>query len=306
MGLERRAFLGMALAGVAAGSNAAPGADSREATAEHGAEGGAAGCLVDTTLCIGCRQCEEACQRRNGNPRPEESYRDHGVFRDFRRPTVDRFTVVNEFPHAPSPDQPERARTYVKTQCMHCLDPACVSACIVGALSKTPDGAVVYNPDICIGCRYCLVACPFQVPAYEYDDALAPRVRKCEFCVDQQRGTGADPACAAACPTEAIVFGRRAELLELARRRIARAPYRYEETIYGEHEVGGTSWLYITGRDHRDLALLELSDEAPPRVTEAIQHGIFRYAAIPIAVYGALGALMWYNQRSREGREADQ
>jgi Fe-S-cluster-containing dehydrogenase component len=188
---------------------------------------------------------------------------------------------------------------------MHCLDSACVSACIVGALSKTPDGAVVYDPDICIGCRYCLLACPFQVPAYEYHDALTPRVRKCEFCADPERGLGADPACAAACPTEAIVFGPRQELLAFARQRIESRPYRYVDRIYGEKEVGGTSWLYLCGQEPARIGLIDLPDEAPPRLVEAIQHGIFRYAAIPLAVYGTLGALMWYHKR-RDGREGDE
>lgn len=293
MTLDRRSFLSLAVvtgAGAASQASASPTSDS-QADEEH------VGCLVDTTLCIGCRQCEEACQRRNDLPRPERSFRDKDVFRTKRRPTVDAFTVVNEYAKAPSPDQVDRPSTYVKTQCMHCLDASCVSACIVGALSKAPDGAVIYNADVCIGCRYCMVACPFQVPAYEYADALTPRVRKCELCTDQQAGLGANPACAAACPTEAIVFGRRSDLLALARERIRRQPYRYVDHVYGETEVGGTGWLYLTGREHTELDLLELPDEAPPRLTEAIQHGIFRYAAIPIAVWGGLGALMWVNQR---------
>ncbi len=109
----------------------------------------------------------------------------------MRRPTETALTVVNEYAGNPSPDQPQRANTYAKVQCMHCLDPSCVSACIVGALTRTQDGAVVYNPTICLGCRYCMVACPFQIPAYEYDNALTPLVKKCEFCADYSTGTGA-------------------------------------------------------------------------------------------------------------------
>ncbi len=306
MNIDRRGFLTFT-ALTTAGASALLAQEKEEEGAEAGAGASSAaedaakeqvGCLVDTTLCIGCRQCEAACNRRNALPRPEVPFFDRRVLRDKRRMTVDAFTVVNEFPGAPSATQAESAATFVKIQCMHCLDPACVSACIVGALTKARDGAVVYNKSICIGCRYCMVACPFQVPAYEYDDALAPRVRKCEMCTDAEAGTGADPACAAACPTEAIVFGKRAELLELARARIEAAAARYRPVVYGEHEVGGTAWLYLVGREPRELDLLDLPQEAPPRTTEAIQHGIFRFGALPIAVYGALGALMWYHERA--------
>ena len=262
------------------------------------------GVLVDTTLCIGCRKCEEACNRRNHLPRTAESFSDRDVLRTFRRPSESAFTVVNQFPGSPSPDQAGLPQTFVKVQCMHCLYPSCVSACIVGALTKAPDGAVTYNPTICIGCRYCQVACPFQVPAYEFNEALKPRVRKCEFCTDRAKGTGANPACAASCPTEALVFGRRAEMVGMAKERLKRRPDRYVNHIYGETEVGGTSWLYLTGRPVEEIGLLKLPDTAPPHLTEEIQHGIFRFGAIPLAFYGVLSALMWYNHRQHpEGGE---
>jgi Fe-S-cluster-containing dehydrogenase component len=256
------------------------------------------GVLVDTTLCIGCRKCEEACNRRNNLPRTAESFSDREALRSFRRPSETAFTVVNQFPGSPSPDQAGVPQTYAKVQCMHCLDPSCVSACIVGALIKSADGAVVYNPGICIGCRYCQVACPFEIPAYEFHEPLTPRVRKCEFCTDRVKGTGANPACASSCPTEALVFGRRAELLAMAKDRLKLRPDRYVNHLYGEHEVGGTSWLYLTGRPVQEIGLLELPGAAPPRVTENIQHGIFTYGMIPIAFYGLLSYLWHRNQHS--------
>ncbi len=256
------------------------------------------GVLVDTTLCIGCRKCEEACNRRNNLPRTAESFSDREALRTFRRPTENAFTVVNQFPGSPSPDQAGVPQTYAKVQCMHCLDPSCVSACIVGALRKSADGAVVYNPTICIGCRYCQVACPFEIPAYEFHEALTPRVRKCEFCTDRAKGTGANPACASSCPTEALVFGRRAELLVMAKDRLQRRPDRYINHVYGEGEVGGTSWLYLAGRPVKEIGLLDLPGAAPPRLTEEIQHGIFRYGMIPIAFYGLLSYL-WHRNLQR-------
>ncbi len=254
------------------------------------------GVLVDTTICIGCRKCEEACNRRNRLPRSVEPFSDRDVLRSFRRPSVTAFTVVNRFPGKPSADQGGVPDTYAKVQCMHCLYPSCVSACIVGALTRAPDGAVVYNPTICMGCRYCQVACPFEVPAYEFNEPLTPRVRKCEFCTDRAKGTGANPACAASCPTEALVFGRRADVLAMAKDRIKRRPDRYLDHVYGEKEVGGTSSLYLTGRPVTEIGLLDLPDTPPPKLTESIQHGIFRYGVIPIAFYGLLAALMRRNR----------
>jgi formate dehydrogenase iron-sulfur subunit len=294
---DRRSFLKLAAA--AAAGTAAPlrtlGAENRHAVSPD-----YVGVLVDTTLCIGCRKCEEACNRRNRLRRTAEPFSDREALRTFRRPTENAFTVVNQFPGSPSPDQAGLPMTFVKVQCMHCLIPACVSACIVGALTKAPDGAVLYNPSICMGCRYCMIACPFEVPAYEYDVPLTPKVRKCEFCTDRAKGTGASPACAAACPTETLVFGKRADLLAIARRRLEARPDRYIQHIYGENEVGGTGWLYLAGRPVTEIGLLDLPQRAPALRTEAIQHGIFKYGILPVAVYGALAGIMWYN-RKHEG-----
>lgn len=300
--INRRTLLTLGLAATA-GAAPCPAAagESRAAKDARPASGDYVGVLVDTTLCIGCRKCEEACNRRNQLPRTAESFSDRDVLRSFRRPTETAFTVVNQFPGSPSPDQAGSPRTFCKVQCMHCLYPSCVSACIVGALTKLADGAVVYNPTICIGCRYCQVACPFEIPVYEFHVALTPRVRKCEFCASRAKGTGADPACAASCPTEALVFGRRADLLAMATDRLTKRPDRYIHHIYGETEVGGTSWLYLAGRPVREIGLLDLPDTPPPQLTEAIQHGIFRYGIIPTAFYGLLAGIMWYQHRKHPG-----
>jgi formate dehydrogenase iron-sulfur subunit len=303
---DRRTLLRLGLAATAGASTS-----SLAAAASQAQEAGKApstdyvGVLVDTTLCIGCRKCEEACNRRNHLPRTAASFSDRSVLRTFRRPTESAFTVVNQFSGSPSQDQSDVPQTFAKAQCMHCMDPSCVSACIVGAMTKASDGAVVYNSTICLGCRYCQVACPFEVPAYEFNTALAPRVRKCEFCTDRAGGSGANPACAASCPTEALVFGRRAELLAMAKDRIKQRPNRYLDHVYGESEVGGTSWLYLTGRPAQEVGLLTLPDAAPPRRTEAIQHGIFRYGIAPIAFYGLLAGIMWRNQRRHGGGHPD-
>lgn len=263
------------------------------------------GCLIDTTLCIGCRKCEEACNRSNHLPQPEKPFTDRSVFREKRRMDDSKFTVVNSYGGNPSPDQVDLKDTYVKFQCMHCLDPACVSACLVGALTKTKDGAVVYDKSRCMGCRYCMVACPFGVPAYEYLDPITPRVRKCTYCVDEQKKTGARPACAAACPVEAIVFGGREDLIRLARERIEKRPDRYIDHVYGEKEVGGTAWMYLAGRPFEEIGLLKLPENAPPRLTESIQHGIFQYAAAPLLFYGGLAGIMWFTSRRKKVKKGE-
>jgi len=131
---------------------------------------------------------------------------------------------------------------------MHCDEPACASACLVAAIRKTPEGPVTYNKDVCIGCRYCMVACPFSIPAYDYFNATSPQVRKCTMCYDRIR-QGKIPACAEICPKEAITFGKRKELIGLAREKIRSHPDRYNPQIFGEKEVGGTGWLYLAGAD---------------------------------------------------------
>ncbi len=259
----------------------------------------ARGVLVDLSLCIGCRLCEHACKKSNGfEPGPVESYDDQSVFVEPRRPAPDSYTVINAYTNPKDPSKP----VYVKSNCLHCNQPACVSACIVGALRKTEDGPVVYDAWKCIGCRYCMVACPFQIPAYDYDDPLTPQVRKCGLCMDHLEA-GERPACISACPRETMIFGRRAELLELAREKIKTRPDVYVNHIYGEHEVGGTSWLYLSSVPFDQIGFLSLPNEAPPQLTESIQHGVFKFGLPPLLLYGMLGGLMYLTQ-PRETDEA--
>ena len=213
-----------------------------------GAPREAAAVLVDTTRCVGCRACEAACSEANHLAEPEKPG-DAAVFASRRRTGPTSFTVVNKST-AKSPNGEDR---YAKTQCMHCVSPACASGCVVGALEKTPAGPVVYHADQCIGCRYCMIACPFSVPKYEYAKAV-PLVKKCTFCAERQ-GQGLPPACTEACPSGALMFGKRADLLEEARTRIYQNPTRYTHEIYGENEAGGTSWLYLSDVPFTSLAL---------------------------------------------------
>ena len=237
MSLSRRTFLGwLGAAGITAA-----GTKATAATTQH-FEGypDAKAVLHDTTLCIGCRRCEAACNTVNNLPPPEKPFTDLSVLDHPRRTTSKTYTVVNRRPG--KGEMP----IFVKKQCNHCLEPACASACFVKAFTKTPEGAVVYDASVCVGCRYCMIACPFEIPTYEYDSAFSPKVMKCTLCHPRVL-EGKLPGCVEACPTEALLFGRRDDLLKIARQRIARRPDKYEDHIYGEREMGGTAWLYLAG-----------------------------------------------------------
>ena len=205
------------------------------------------GVLVDMTRCVGCRSCEAACNAEQGLPRPDRPFTDQSIFdetkhHDQKRRTDETcYTVVNRY--QPSAlDHP----LFRKVQCNHCQEPACLSSCFVNAYTKTPEGAVIYNPDICVGCRTCMIACPFYIPTFKYSSAFEPRIMKCIFCYDTRLKRGLPPACVEACPQEALTFGTRDDLIKIGRRRIEEKRGRYVDHIYGEYEAGGTSWLYLS------------------------------------------------------------
>ena len=246
MNPSRRSFLKrMGLAGVC-GSAVGLGSDPAMASASRHVSEDWTGILVDLTKCNGCRQCEAACQETAGFPVPtKEELLDETVFAKRRRPGPRNYTAVNRF----SREGAERGQTtvYVKSNCMHCNDPACVSACLVGAMQKQANGAVTYDAYKCMGCRYCMVACPFEMPTYEYNDVWTPQVRKCTLCSDEGNPhKGGTPACVEACPKQCLIYGTRNQLLVQAKGRIRRQPDVYVDHIYGEQEVGGTSWLYVS------------------------------------------------------------
>jgi formate dehydrogenase beta subunit len=297
MGLNRRDFFKYtAVAGAAlAGSEGTAMAWQSRAPSDP------FGCLVDLTRCIGCRKCEEACNRVNQLPQPQQSFEDLTVLDRKRRPDEKSYTVVNRHISGIIDERDQLVPTFVKLQCMHCQNPACVSACIVGALAKKENGAVHYDVTKCIGCRYCMVACPFEIPAYEYHDPVTPRVMKCTFCYERVASQKRLPGCVEICPVEALTFGRRNELITLARQRIKKNPGRYVDHLYGEKEVGGTSWMYLSGVGFAKLGFNKLPESPMPRLAETIQHSLFSYLWSPIVLFGMLGGVMW-TSRNRSGR----
>jgi Fe-S-cluster-containing dehydrogenase component len=228
--------------------------------------------LHDVTRCIGCRKCEGACNSVNELPFPDKPFDDLTVLDEKRRTTAKTYTVVNQFA------QPGSKPAFVKKQCNHCLEPACASACFVKAFTKNPDGSVTYDASVCVGCRYCMIACPFEIPTYEYDEPLTPRVMKCTMCHPRLM-EGKLPGCVEACPTEALVFGKRDDLIKVARQRIDTFPERYTNHIYGEHEMGGTNWLYLSSTAFNSIGMREdLGTVAAGKLTSGA------LGAVPIVV----------------------
>jgi formate dehydrogenase iron-sulfur subunit len=203
------------------------------------------GLLIDTTLCIGCEACEEACKEVNNLPGEVEE-----------KLTAYTWTYLTE--HGDD--------AYCRHLCMHCKEPSCASVCPVGAFEKTSAGPVIYHEDRCIGCRYCMLACPFGIPKYEWDKAL-PRVQKCIMCY-QRLDRGEVPACVEACPTGATAFGERRALIHEAHRRIREKPDQYVDHIYGENEAGGTGVLFLSNIDFGKLGFPQgLGAEPLPELT---------------------------------------
>jgi len=230
--------------------------------------------LFDVTRCIGCRRCEAACNKVNDLPAPDQPFDDLNVMNARRRTDARSYTIVNQYDGPGNGSGP----AYRKVQCNHCLEPACASACFVRAFTKTTSGAVTYDASVCVGCRYCMIACPFEIPTYEYDKALTPRIQKCTLC-HPRIIKGLLPGCVEICPTEALTYGKRSDLIGIARDRIGRFPGRYIDHIYGEREMGGTSWLYLSGVPFNRIGMREdLGETSAPALTKGA------LSAVPIVV----------------------
>jgi Fe-S-cluster-containing dehydrogenase component len=244
--------------------------------------------LVDTTLCVGCRGCEAACSEANGLPPPPA---DDAVMESRRTTNENVFTVVNKT------TTEDGKVVFAKKQCMHCDAPGCASACPVKAMQKLPTGPVVWDGSACLGCRYCMIACPFDVPKYEYG-SWNPRVRKCTFCAERQ-AKGLKPACTEVCPSGALTFGRRGELLEEAKRRIYTNAGKYASHVYGEHEAGGTSWLYITAPEV-DLGALAFRTDVPKKPIPELVQGALSAPPFVMTLWPPLLMGLWAFSKRRE------
>ena len=343
MALNRRAFLKLTAAQGAAAATVAGGTDAAAQDLRRGPRPlppGAVGLLYDSTLCIGCRACQAACKEANGMPAevPERYAAWNGGTWDS--PTDlsgDTLTVIQVYQHGTMAEKDSAVDGYafVKRQCMHCTDASCVSVCPVSAMTKDPEtGIVAHHPDRCIGCRYCVLACPFGVPRYEFDDPFG-EIQKCQLCSNlPDRDI---PACADVCPTGANLFGHTEVLQAEARRRLAMAPgdtyafprgvllrdeetgepvtdrsryegevARYEQDVYGEELLGGTQCLVLAGVPFGLLGLPEdVPDTSYASITEGIQHTLYRYMIAPMLLLAGLIAFAYRSARKHRPEDWD-
>jgi formate dehydrogenase iron-sulfur subunit len=239
--------------------------------------------LFDSTLCVGCRSCESACAERWKLPYDEKIAAEERI-------SAHKLTTVKT-----------HGERFSRRLCMHCEEPACVSVCPVGAFEKTAIGPVVYDETKCMGCRYCMTACPFGTPSYEWE-SRSPRVRKCDGCYDR-KAAGQPSACSEACPTGATITGEREALIAEARTRIAEKPGEYYDRIYGIEEVGGTNTFFLSAVPFEQLGLnTRLPKEPLPQLTWKV------LSTVPdIATIGAtlLGGIYWITHRREKVAAAE-
>ena len=235
--------------------------------------------LIDVTKCTGCEQCATACVSAN-NLEADKAEADRATSPDGL--SANRLSSVLQVSEG----------HFARKSCMHCLEPSCVSACLVGGITKRPDGPVVYDRDKCIGCRYCMLACPFHIPRYEWEERH-PYMKKCAMCFERL-DAGQQPACVEACPNQALVFGERDKLLKLARATIRKNPSRYQDHIWGEEEFGGTSVLYISDVDLQALDWPRVQMASIPSLTTSL---IEKTPVIGLSVATGLLGLSWIINR---------
>jgi Fe-S-cluster-containing dehydrogenase component len=300
MSADRRSFLkGMVGVGAAAAASAVPASAS---TGPKQAPDDAVGLLYDTTLCIGCKTCVVACREANGLDPDTSENPLHDMPTSLNAQTKNIIKLHTD---------EDGRRSYMKQQCMHCIDPACVGACMIGSFQKREYGIVTWDPDRCIGCRYCQVACPFEIPKFQWASAT-PKIVKCELC-NHRLAEGKEPGCTEVCPREAVIYGTHKDLLEEAHRRIAENPARYYTApgdegprVYGETDGGGTQCLYLSHVPFEDLGLPDLGEESHPVLSRTVQHGIYQGFVAPVALYAVLGGVMFRNRRAARKEAGDE
>lgn len=301
---RRSALKALATTGAVAAGAVAP---LKAARAKPEPSPDAIGMLYDTTLCIGCKACVTACYQANGlEPRRDaDGLHQAPVTLDSRTKNIIKLYREEPF------------ESFVKAQCMHCVDPACAGACMLGSLKKDAvTGVVAYDATYCVGCRYCVMACPFNACKFEYDKAV-PQIVKCELCrhrageatLAQAGGftrypVGHGQACTEVCPRGAVISGKRSELLAEARRRLAAEPGRYVDKVYGEHDGGGTQVLYLSHVPFEKIGLPAIGERGVPHVAYTIQEGLYQGFVAPVALYGVLGFVMLRNRKKRQATGA--
>jgi len=293
----------------------------------------AVGLLYDSTLCIGCKACVTACKEVNNMPPdvgPEQQSWNGAPGNPIWDSPVElsakTLNVIKAYSHGTGEkkDSVENGHAFIKRQCLHCVDPSCVSVCPVSAMTKdATTGIVNHNPDACIGCRYCVLSCPFGVPKYDYNDAFG-EIKKCQLC-KQRLAKNELPGCADVCPTGATLFGRTEDLRKEAKRRTALKPgevthyprgdingkvggprdgheatvqVAYQPHVYGETELGGTQCLAVSAVPFDKLNLpTNVPDTGYPTLSEGIQHTLYAGMVGPAVVFAGLAYLAHRNTK---------
>ncbi|MBT1070256.1 hydrogenase 2 operon protein HybA [Pelotalea chapellei] len=256
------------------------------------------GMLYDATKCVGCKACMSACKRVNGDfgslAYERAKFDPDGLWDAPEDLSGSTRTLIKLFKES------EDRWSYVKYSCMHCQKPSCVSVCPVSAMTKDKvTGIVDYNKDTCIGCRYCQVACAFNIPKFQWDKSI-PQIVKCDLCKNTNLREKGISACAEVCPVGAIKFGKRKDLLQEAKERIKESPVKYVPHIYGEHEAGGINHLYLASMPFKKLGLPEIKPEAPAEFSEKIQHTIYKGFIAPVALYSTLCFIAVKNMKNHD------
>ncbi|RMF17781.1 MAG: hydrogenase 2 operon protein HybA [Gammaproteobacteria bacterium] len=317
--MKRRDFLKMA----GSGAIIATSAGEVSARGNRPVSEEAVGMLFDATRCIGCRACVVRCKELNGMP-PVTS-EGAGMWDEAQELDARTLNIIKAYKGEDTQGQPEFS--FIKRNCMHCVDPGCVSACPVSAMTKDPKtGIVDHHPDICMGCRNCVVACPYNIPKYEYNDAFG-QIQKCRLC--NQKGLeridqGLLPGCAEVCPTGANIYGKRKDLLEEAKRRLSLKPGdeyhyplnhldspftapakvgEYQTHIFGEKEGGGTQVLLLAGVPFEKLGLPDLPERSYASMSETVQHTIYKGMFAPMTL---LAGLLYVARRNTQDKTPDE
>lgn len=332
MSMNRRRFLTAAAGGTLTAVAAQEGQAALQREEMH-MPPKAVGMLYDSTLCIGCKACVAACKQANGYPAEIAEHHqgwNDGQWDSPQDISGDTLNVIKAYiseniDYANPKKDDINGYAFMKRHCLHCLDPSCVSVCPVSAMLKDPEtGIVTHHPEACIGCRYCVVSCPFSVPQFEYNTPF-PQIHKCQFC-DHLQAQGLIPACCDVCPTGASLFGDAQALQEEAHRRLTATPgetyhfargqlengypghdaplAQYEPQVYGERELGGTQVVYLAGLPIEKLGLpVDVPDHSYASLSEGIQHFLYKGMIAPLLLLTGLSFFAYRHKKQQKAAE---